>query len=90
MTAGVRYLIKQGSDWNLYSEGGVKIKIPLQPFASLNGGRKLLLTENWSINFRAGFTWFLDQGLSETTILNFDYPESKWVGGIGLRGIRCY
>ena len=77
LTAGVRYLIKQGSDWNLYTEGGVKIKIPLQPFASLSGGRKLLLTDNWSMNFQANFMWFLDKGLSETTILDFDYPFKK-------------
>ena len=77
LTAGVRYLIKQGSNWNLYTEGGIKVKIPLQPFASLNGGRKFLLSDNWSMNFRANLMWFLDQGLSETTTLDFDHPFKK-------------
>ncbi len=74
LTAGVRYLIKQGSDWNLYTEGGVKVKIPLQPFASLTGSRKFPIGEDWSMNFRSGLMWYLDQGLSETTSLDFDYP----------------
>ncbi len=77
LTAGVRYLITQGNNWNLYTEAGVKVKIPLQPFASLSGGRKFLLNESWSMNFRASLMWYLDQGLSETTVLNFDYPFKK-------------
>ena len=29
------------------------------------------------MNFRASLMWYLDQGLSETTVLNFDYPFKK-------------
>ena len=55
LTAGVRYILEQRDNWNLYSEGGIKIKIPLQPFAGIGGGRSFVVSEGWSLNFGLSF-----------------------------------
>ncbi|MDC0256056.1 hypothetical protein OAK75_14250 [Bacteriovoracales bacterium] len=77
LTASMRYIIQQKKNWNIYSEGGIKIKIPLQPFAGLTGGRTFKLDKKWILNTRAQLIWYLDDGLSEVTTANIDYPISN-------------
>ena len=73
LTASMRYIIQQKEDWNIYSEGGIKVKVPLQPFAGVTGGRVFTLDKKWTLDTKAQLVWYLDDGLSEVTTANIDY-----------------
>tara|TARA_B100000029_G_scaffold309410_1_gene301970 strand:+ start:712 stop:1689 length:978 start_codon:yes stop_codon:yes gene_type:complete len=77
LTASMRYIIQQKEDWNIYSEGGIKIKVPLQPFAGITGGRVFTLDKKWTLDTKAQLVWYLDDGLSEVTTANIDYLISN-------------
>lgn len=72
-TAALQYLIDETRNWNFFTETGIRVDIPPEPFA------RARVRRNWRLPFQIeaiaeqSIFWFLEEGFGETSSLDFDY-----------------
>jgi hypothetical protein len=75
-TAALQYLIDETRNWNFFTETGIRVDIPPEPFA------RARLRRNWKLPLKIeaiaeqSIFWYLEEGFGETSSLDFDYKIS--------------
>ena len=75
-SAAARYLFLDTAKWQIYSDLGMKISLPVNPFARFKIKRNFQL-EKWKISLSEKVYWHLKSGLGENTTINVDRKINK-------------
>jgi len=76
LTAALRLIISSNKFWDIHTDAGIKIKLPLNPFALIRI-RRSFFPAKWEIRITENIFWFQTNGFGELTRVDFDRPLSK-------------
>lgn len=71
--AGLRYFTKKSKNFNVSTDGGVKLVWPPDPFVQLRL-RESLFVANWEFRFTQALFWFESRGIGANVGLDLDRP----------------
>ncbi|HLE10669.1 MAG: hypothetical protein A2504_12650 [Bdellovibrionales bacterium RIFOXYD12_FULL_39_22] len=72
----MRYLIAESKAWQIYSDVGIKLKIPPNPFARFKIKRNIYFYD-WTLSLSEKLFADLSSGLAENTTINLDRAIGK-------------
>ncbi len=68
----VRNLANEGDKWQAKISGGIKVKLPPDPFIRLKAEREIKLGEFWDLDMRARAEWRNSNGIHNAFDMSFD------------------
>lgn len=71
LSAALRYFVLAGDKWNLNTDLGMKLRLPLDPFFRIRVRREWDL-ENWVFRVSDSLFWFEQRGLGQDFAAEFD------------------
>lgn len=76
-STALRYILAQTKSWGLDADAGVKLRLPLDPFARIRAGWIVPLGEAWLFRLTEKVFIYNSIGLGETTRIDFDRTIHK-------------
>lgn len=73
LTTALRYSVIADEKWDVNTNAGIKIKIPLDPFLSLRARRNFYYNE-WKLGLTQNIFWFNSLGLGEVSRADLEHP----------------